>query len=228
MQLLTTSVATLMSAQSSLNSHTSRNKISDASARALASSAVRILKRSTTSSPYRDTNCSVAASCALLSSSLKLFWVFGKLHIFLMIASDSLRHVGGVRLGALETSYGYAGWFCGAAVANGAAARSSREASVWERIAWACLVKQSKSKIGGTSVRGAQQMFNVVLWDAWQRCRVSAWRSPSWSRGRRLEHAKLHTRKTNHRQLVSKHEVTCGRSGRAIAVSLAYCINCLI
>lgn len=47
----TTSFAILMSTQSELNSHTSRNKISAASASADASSGVAMVKRNTMSSP---------------------------------------------------------------------------------------------------------------------------------------------------------------------------------
>ena len=63
---LTTSFASLMSTQSSLNSHTSRNSTCVASAKAFASSADWILKRSTTSPPYLASSVEGGAGVALV------------------------------------------------------------------------------------------------------------------------------------------------------------------
>lgn len=69
----TTSFAILMSTQSELNSHTSKNSMSAASASADASSGDVMLKRKTMSSPYRATRSRPGVPLADGVSAPKLF-----------------------------------------------------------------------------------------------------------------------------------------------------------
>ena len=81
---LTTSFESLISAHSVVNSHTSRKSTSTASAKAAASSAVRILNLKTTSPPYLD---STIEGGVVLEGGLGPFiWqsICGTLQIFLM------------------------------------------------------------------------------------------------------------------------------------------------